>query len=361
MHRHLSALALASACLLVAAPAQAQSVAEFYKGKTIRVIVGTSPGDYDTWVRLIVRHLPQYIPGNPNFVVENMPGAGSLIAANHLYNRAAQDGTVLGSVSRNIPHYAFAKKPNAQFRSAQVPLDRQPGDDQPRLLRARRHRRAARPQDLFERELLVGTDGAGTSLSEMPVLLKNLLGMKFRTVDGYKGSNDVVLAIQRNEVQRHLPDASPRSRSRRSRCSTTARCRILFTTERDPVPGLKVPTIFEFTKTDDEQRTILDFQASALETGRPWLAPPNVPADRVAPLRRAFDATMKDEAFLDDAKKRGFEVNPRTGEQIEAVLRKAAAFPPELLAKLGAADQAVAVATPPSGRSPARRGIERRG
>ena len=109
--------------------------------------------------------------------------------------------------------------------------------------------------------------------------------------------------------------------------------RLLFTTERDRVPGRNVPTIFEFTK-DDEQRAILDFQASALETGRPWLAPPDVPAERIALLRRAFNAAMQDQALLDDARKRGFEVNPRTGEQVEAVLRKAAAFPPELLAKL---------------------------
>ncbi len=111
----LAILAVAAFLCLAAPPAYTQPAAEFYKGKTIRVIVGTSPGDYDTWVRLVVRYLPQYIPGQPNFIVENMPGAGSLIAANHLYNRAARDGTVLGSVSRNIPHYAFAKKANANF------------------------------------------------------------------------------------------------------------------------------------------------------------------------------------------------------------------------------------------------------
>jgi tripartite-type tricarboxylate transporter receptor subunit TctC len=188
------------------------------------------------------------------------------------------------------------------------------------------------PRDLFERELLVGTDGAGTSLSEMPVLLKNLLGMRFRTVDGYKGSNDVVLAIQRNEVQGICQTLSAFSQSAQHMLDNGT-VRLLFSTERDPVPGSKAPTIFEFTS-DEEQRTILDFQASALETGRPWLAPPDVPADRVALLRHAFNAAMKDQALLDDANKRGFEVNPRTGEQVEAVLRRAAAFPPELLAKL---------------------------
>jgi tripartite-type tricarboxylate transporter receptor subunit TctC len=179
---------------------------------------------------------------------------------------------------------------------------------------------------------LVGTDGAGTSLSEMPVLLKNLLGMKFRTVDGYKGSNDVVLAIQRNEVQGICQTLTAFAQSAQPLLDNGT-VRLLFTTERDPVLGLKAPTIFEFTA-DEEQRTILDFQASALETGRPWFTPPDVPADRVALLRRAFNAAMKDQALIDDVRKRGFDINPRTGEQIEAVLRKAAAFPPELLAKL---------------------------
>ena len=221
--------------LAVIAPARtAQGVAEFYKGKTIRMIVGTSPGDYDTWVRLIVRYLPQYIPGNPNFVVENMPGAGSLIATNHLYNRAAQDGTVLGSVSRNIPHYAFAKKPNANFDPLKFQWIGSP-EMTNRGCFARADSGMRTPQDLFERELLVGTDGAGTSLSEMPVLLKNLLGMKFRTVDGYKGSNDVVLAMQRNEVQGICQTVTAFAQSAQPMLDSGT-LRLLFTTERERVP-----------------------------------------------------------------------------------------------------------------------------
>jgi tripartite-type tricarboxylate transporter receptor subunit TctC len=320
-------------CLFaVIAPAHAQSVADFYKGKIIRVIVGSSPGDYDSWVRLTVRHLPRYIPGSPGFVVENMPGAGSLIATNHLYNRAAQDGTVLGSVSRNIPGYAFAKKPNANFDPLKFNWIGSP-EMTNRGCFARSDLGINRAEDLFDRELLMGTDGAGTSLSELPVLLKNLLGMRFRTVDGYKGSNDIVLAMQRGEVGGICQTVTAFAQSAQPMLDSGL-FRILFTTERDRVPRFKgIPTIFEFAKTDDE-RAILDFQASALETGRPWLAPPNVPADRVAALRRAFDATMQDEAFIADAKKRNFEINPRTGEQIEAVLHKIAGFPPDLLARM---------------------------
>jgi len=329
-----SAYALASLLMLsaVATPAHAQSVADFYRGKQIRVIVGTAPGDYDAWVRLVSRHMRQYVPGNPSFVVENMPGAGSLIAANHLYNKAAQDGTVLGSVSRNIPNFAFTKKPNVFFDPLKFNWIGSP-EMTNRGCFARTDSGVIVPEDLFERELLVGTDGAGTSLSEMPTLLKNLLGMKFKTIDGYQGSNGVVLAIARNEVGGICQTVTAFAQSAQNMLDDGT-VRLLFTTERDRVPPLKVPTIFEFAKTD-EQRKILEFHASSLETGRPWLAPPGVPADRVNALRRAFDATMKDQAFLDEAKQRKFEVDARTGEQIEAVLRSIASLPEELTTKAG--------------------------
>ena len=156
----------------LATSAAAQSVADFYRGKQIRMIVGTAPGDYDTWARLVVRHMRQYVPGNPGFVVENMPGAGSLIAANHLYNKAAQDGTVLGSVSRNIPNFAFTKKPNVFFDPLKYNWIGSP-EMTNRGCFARPDSGVKTTEDLFQRELLVGTDGAGTSLSEMPTLLKN--------------------------------------------------------------------------------------------------------------------------------------------------------------------------------------------
>jgi tripartite-type tricarboxylate transporter receptor subunit TctC len=330
MKRSASALALVLTALALATPASAQSVADFYRGKQIRVIVGTAPGDYDTWVRMVVRHMRQYVPGTPTFVVENMPGAGSLIAANHLYNKAAQDGTVLGSVSRNIPNLAFTKKPNVFYDPLKFQWIGSP-EMTNRGCFARPDSGVKAAEDLLERELLVGTDGAGTSLSEMPVLLKNLLGMKFRTVDGYQGSNGVVLAIARNEVSGICQTVTAFAQSAQNMLDDGS-VKLLFTTERDRVPHLKVPTIFEFAKTE-EQRQILAFHASSLETGRPWLAPPGVPADRIDALRRAFDSTMKDQAFLDEAKQRNLEVDPRTGEQIEAVLRAVASLPPELTAK----------------------------
>jgi tripartite-type tricarboxylate transporter receptor subunit TctC len=329
--------AYALTCFIVLATvyssADAQSVEDFYRGRQIRVIVGSLAGDYDTWARLVTRYMRQYIPGNPNFVIENMPGAGSLIAANYLYNKAPQDGTAVGSVSRNIPNYAFTKHANVYFDPLKFNWIGSP-EMTNRGCFANSGSGVRIAEDLFNRELLVGTDGAGTALSETPVLLKNLLGMKFRTVDGYKSSTDVVLAMQRNEVGGICQTVTAFAQTAQNLLDEGS-VRLLFTTERQRVPRLNVPTLFEFAATE-EQRQILEFQASSLETGRPILAPPGVPPDRVNALRRAFDATMKDPAFLADAKQRRLEIDPRTGEEIEAVVKSVADLPQEIIAKAGA-------------------------
>ncbi len=277
------------------ASAYAESVAEFYKGKTIRVIVGQPSGDiYDTWARLIVRHMRAHIPGNPNMIVENMPGGGTLIAANFIYNRAPQDGTTLGSVSRNIPHYAFTKRPNVQFDPLKFTWIGSP-ELTGRGCYARVDSGVTEAAQLFERELVIGTDGAGTAASETPNLLRNLLGMKFRTVDGYHGTASIALAIERKEVSGICQTVAGFEQvGRQMLDSGTVRLLLTIESKRGVRPG--VPTAFEFTKTD-EQRKILSFNAATLELGRPWLAPPNIPAERVAALRTAFDATMRDETF----------------------------------------------------------------
>jgi len=271
MRRFARTLACTVLLAIPAMPTEAQSVADFYRGKQIRAIVGSNTGDYDTWVRLVTRYMRQHIPGNPSFIVENMPGAGSLVATNHLYNKAAKDGTVIGSVSRNIPNYAFTRKPNVQFDPLKFNWIGSP-EMTSRGCFARTDSGVRAAEDLFSRELLVGTDGAGTSLSEMPVLLRNLLGMKFRTVDGYKGSSDIVLAMHRNEVQGICQTVTAFAQSAQHLIDDGT-FGILFTTEREPLPRFRVPTIFAFAKTE-EQRQILQFHASSLETGRPWLAPP---------------------------------------------------------------------------------------
>jgi tripartite-type tricarboxylate transporter receptor subunit TctC len=323
--------ALIACCFLTATPLQAQSVADFYKGKQIRMVVGTESGqDYDTWARLIVRHMRQYVPGNPSFVVENMPGAGSLIAANHLYNRAAQDGTTLGMVSRNIPNYALMRQPNASYDPLKFNWIGSP-EITHRGCYARSDAGIRAPDDLFTRELLVGGDGAGTALTETPTLLKNLLGMKFKVIDGYKGATGVILAMERGEVQGICQTTSAFAGSAQ-RLLDDGTFRILFTTEREAVPALGVPSVFAYAKTEEE-RGILEIHASSLELGRPLLAPPNVPAERVAALRQAFTAAVQSPALLAEAKQMSLTVEARSGEEIAAAIRGVAELPEALVAK----------------------------
>jgi tripartite-type tricarboxylate transporter receptor subunit TctC len=309
----------------------AQSVDDFYRGKQLRLIVGSAPGDdYDVWARLIVRYMTPFIPGIPGVVVENMLGAGSLVATNYLYAKAPQDGTVMGMVSRNIPNYAVMKQPNAYFDPLKFNWIGSP-ELTHRGCFARTDSGIRTPQDLLEHELLVGGTGAGTALTETPLLLKNLLGLKFKLIDGYKGATEVILAMERKELD-SLCQSTTAFMQVAKRLLDNGTFRALFTTEREPVPELGVPTIYSIAKTD-EQRKILDFYASSLEMGRPIMAPPGVPSARVDALRRAFDAAMKSPAFLDEARQRKMDPSPRTGEQLEMVVRSVAELPADLIAK----------------------------
>jgi tripartite-type tricarboxylate transporter receptor subunit TctC len=313
------------------APLRAQSVEEFYRGKQIRVIVGSAAGeDYDVWARMVAHHMPQFIPGNPGIVVENMLGAGSLVAANFLYARAPQDGTVLGMVSRNVPNYAISKQPNARFDPLRFNWIGSP-EMTHRGCFARVDTGITSAEDLLSRELVVGGTGAGTALTETPLLLRNLLGLKFKLIDGYKGAGEVSLAMERKELEGICQTTTAFAQTGRNLLQSGV-VRLLFTTEREPVPELKVPSIFAVAKTD-EQRKILEFHASSLEIGRPILAPPGVPADRVQVLRRAFDAAVRSPGLIMEAGQRKFDVEARTGEQIEAVLRSIADLPDDLVAK----------------------------
>jgi len=337
MNRTVLALAIIAAFLRIPFSLAAESTAAFYQGRQITMLLGSAPGDdYDSWGRLIARHMGRHIPGTPLFIVQNMPGAGFLVAANYLFNRAPQDGTVIGMVSRNIPNQGILHLPNAHYDPLKFNWLGSP-EFSHRACFARADSGIATAQDLFERELLVGGTGAGTAVTETPLLLKKLLGMKFRLVEGYPGARDAVLALQRNEISGICQTLAAFAQEMPGAIEA-GKVRVLFTMEEQPIAALKVPTIFDFAKTE-EQRRILAFHASGIELGRPVLAPPNVPADRVAALRRAFNATMTDKAFRAEAAQMGLAVTPRTGEEIAAIIEFVAATPPELIRRVEAMTQ----------------------
>jgi tripartite-type tricarboxylate transporter receptor subunit TctC len=317
MSRMTAALVLALLALsgpMARAPAKAQIADEFYKGKQIRFIVGTAAGqDYDSWARLVARHLPRFLPGNPTFVVENMPGAGHILATNFLFNLAPRDGSAIGMVSRNMTEAAILKLPNVRFDPAKFNWIGSPELNH-RVLFVNTGSGFDKVSDLFERELIIGTPGGFQGVSAAPILLKNLLHMRLKIIQGYHSPGDIILAMARREVEGIVQSVGAPEGARRQWIES-GRMRVMFNMEHERVAGLEAPTIFEFIKSEEE-RQVMAFFSSSMELGRPLMAPPGVPADRVARLRAAFDAVVKDAAFLQEAAAMGFEVMPQSGAEI---------------------------------------------
>jgi tripartite-type tricarboxylate transporter receptor subunit TctC len=324
-HRLLNVFGLALLMAAFAGNAAAQSADDFYRGKTLKLIVGTSSGqDYDLWARLIGRHIIRHIPGQPSLIVENMPGAGHIVATNHLFNVAPRDGTTIGMVSRGMTDAAIMKVRNIRFEPGRFNWLGSPEINH-RVMFVSAASGITRIADLFERELIVGAPGGGQGVTAAPLLLKNLLGLKLKVVTGYRSPGEVVLAVTRGEVGSLVTTVGGPVSARRQWVAD-GKMRVLFNMEPARVAWLDAPTIFEVAKTD-EQRQVLTFFAGNTRLGRPLMTPPDVPAERVALLRRAFDATMRDAAFLKEAATMGFEVSPQTGDQITAQVAAALATP----------------------------------
>jgi tripartite-type tricarboxylate transporter receptor subunit TctC len=329
MRRIAAMLATALAALALCGPARAQSADELYTGKQIRFIVGTAAGqDYDAWSRLIGRHMSRFIAGNPTFVVENMPGAGHILATNYLFNLAPRDGTVIGMVSRNITEAFMTRLPNVRFDPGKFNWIGSPELNH-RVLFVNTAAGIGQLSDLYQRELIVGVTGGAQGVTAAPILLKNLLGMRLKIIQGYHSPGDIILAMARREVDAIVQSVGAPDGARRQWIES-GQMRVLFSMEREPVAGLAAPTIFDFVDSE-RQRQVLAFFASSMELGRPFLAPPGVPAERVAVLRRAFDQTVKDPAFLQEAAGMGFEVAPQNGERIAALVASIMTTPKEIV------------------------------
>jgi tripartite-type tricarboxylate transporter receptor subunit TctC len=315
-----------------AAAANAQIAAEFYRGKQIKVIVSFDIAtDYDQWARLIVRHLGRHLPGEPSFVVQNMPAAGGIAATNHLFNVAAQDGTVIGVIGRNLPYYALVQEAAVRYDPVRFNWIGSP-ELTNRVCAAIDRATVRRAEDLFERELLVGGAGAASAVSTTPQLLSKLLGMKFRVIEGYVSPSAVLMAAERGEVE-GLCQTVTALRAGRPGWIESGKLRILFNMERSPLPNNSAPSIFQFAKTE-EQRRIVALYSSSIELGRPIIMPPNVPAERVGALRRAFLDTMADPAFRADAGTQKLEINVVQGQELASLVADLMRTPPEIIRRM---------------------------
>ncbi len=338
LHKSMAVAVVPFVALVAATEAAAnESVAEFYKDKRIEFIIGSAAGGaYDQWARLIARHMDRHIPGNPSLLPKNMPGAGQIIATNHLFNRAPRDGTAIGMFSRNIPMQALLKHPSIKFNTSEFNWIGSP-ELTNRVCVARKGAKVQKGEDVFMHELLVGGAGIGTAVSNTPVVLNGVLGTKFKVVEGYKSASEVTLAIQRGEVEGICQTMSGLE-STNPGWLKSGEFVPLFSLEQKPVPGLGVPSVFSFTKTE-EQRQMIAFFSGSTELGRPIAAPPEVPAERVTALRRAFDATMKDAQFIAEAQRQGLEVTPLTGEELAALVEGLNRIRPEIVERVQAITQ----------------------
>jgi tripartite-type tricarboxylate transporter receptor subunit TctC len=314
-------------CLLLAAPAV--HAEDFYKNKQIRVIAGFPTGnDYDLGARLLAKYLPKYIPGQPTIIVQNMPQAASVVAANYLAVQAPRDGTVFGSFSRNIVNDALTGQPNIAIDPRQ--LIWLGATSRPARVCVRWYTAPVKtPADLFTQEFIVGAAGATSSLAILPTVFNKVLGTQFRIVEGYQGFGDAMLAIQRGETQ--------------GVCASYAQFRIadqlirdgkmtfLLRAEEAPIAEIPaVPSIFDYAKSD-EQRELMRFIFSSTEFGRPYAFPPDVPADRVDLMRKAIAQAAHDPDLVAEAAAIKMDMTYTPPEHLEQLVANLYKTPPAVI------------------------------
>jgi tripartite-type tricarboxylate transporter receptor subunit TctC len=322
------ALSVAMGMLAATEVSLAQTPAEFYKGKNVSLLVGFGPGgEDDLWARTVSRHLTNHIPGNPNVVPVHTPGSGGLLVVNRLYNTAAKDGTVIGMINRGIPFEPLLGGQGTQFDALKINYIGSPGRDTT-VCAARKDAPVQSMQELYSKELTVGGTGSGADTAIYPDFLSALLGMKFKLVKGYQGSHEIQLAMERGEVQGICLAYDSLSRGTLARNN---QINVLLQAALTPDPRITgAPSVLESAHTADERKALELFFARAA-VGRPFVAPPEVPADRIAALRQAFAATLRDPGFLEDAKKQNLNVVPVTGQEMTDIVVNAYKTPPEIV------------------------------
>jgi tripartite-type tricarboxylate transporter receptor subunit TctC len=316
--------------LLLGSAAQAATVEEFYRGSTLRIITSAGPASgYTLWAHFIAQYLPKHIPGNPQIIVQSMGGAGGIIAMNHVYNQAAKDGREIGAVGREVAVLSLMGHEGARYDSLKFNWLGSPTSES-NICIARSDSPIRTVDDLFRQEFLVGTDGVGSGMHIFPVALNSLLGMKFRPIDGYADTGVVLLAVDRGEVYGSCQSAETLMQAR-GEAIRSGKLRVVLQAGLHPNPDFPdAPFVFDLAK-NEEQRQALRFLYASLTFGRPYLAPPGVPPERVAALRQAFSDTFKDPDFLRAAKTQGYQVDPISGEEMAGMMQELSRTPKPII------------------------------
>lgn len=317
--------------------AKTDQIAEFYRGKTVRVIVGSNPGGgYDTYARAIARHLGKYIPGNPTVIVENMPGAGSLVAANHTFNVAPKDGTVvLHFLGSTIAQQLYGNK-GVEFDAMKFQYLGAPVGDTAVLHVMKRAGITSLDQIIGPnaKELVVGGNAPGAMNVDAPTLLRDVLGAKIKIVSGFLGSADVRLAMERGEVDGFFNAWESTKITNLADVESGNWINLVQLTDKPHKDLPKVPTIPDVAKTQEQQQLLRFGYAVPGQFARPFVVPPGVSQDRVEALRTAFMKTLEDKDFLADAEKSKLSIDPLTGDQLSKLVQEYLTMPADLKSKL---------------------------
>ena len=324
----------AIAVLLLASltPAAAQSAADFYKNKTLRLVVGSSAGGgFSMYAMLLSAHYGKFIPGNPAVVVEHLPGAGGINSINFLANAAPQDGTVIAVAMPNFFVTPFVEPKEALFDPAKFPFVGRMSDFG-RVLAAWGKSGIKTLADLEKTESILAAGGRRSTTSVQPMMMNEMLGTKMKVIQGYLGSGTQAIALERGEIQ-VLTVAWSTLQSLHKEWLDGGKVNIIAGLDFTPVPIPGVPRVRDLIK-DPDQLALWDFVALPSEFGTAFLASPKVPADRLQVLRDAFDATLASPEFLADAAKRGLDINPQKGVELDALFVKSGRPTPEMVEKL---------------------------
>ena len=315
---------------------------DFYKGKTITVYIGTTPGAlYDQWGRILAQHMGKHIPGKPDMIVQNMPGAGHMIAANYVYNKTKPDGlSLIGSIVPTLYFDQLVGRKEAQYDWAKFVWIGSPVQGESQM-----YMRADTPYKTIEdvrnakEPPRCGAQGTSDSAYYLPKLFEETIGTKFNLVQGYPGGPEIDLAVERGEIHcRAFTIEAFMSREPYHTWRKKGFVRNIIQTGKKRDAKLpETPTLWELIdryKTPDPSRRLATLMLASGQLGRPMMATPGVPADRVKILRDAFNATMKDSEFLTDIDKRQFDLDPVPGEELEKIVKDVMSQPPDIIERM---------------------------
>jgi tripartite-type tricarboxylate transporter receptor subunit TctC len=326
-------LSASLAGLVVAGSATAQAPSAAFSGRTVTMFIGFGPGGgYDTWGRLVAGHIGAHLPGKPTVVAQNLPGGGSYRAASLIYHQAPKDGTAMALIARDAVLGPLTGEVGALFDATKFSWVGTPATET-NICIAYHTAPVKTAHDLTEKELIMGDNGPGTGTDSYPKALNAILGFKFKLVGGYQSSADVFLAMERGEVQ-GICESLDSVKARRPDWIASGTVSVLFQGGIRPNPELKdVPFVADLAQ-NPEDRAAIEFLYVGQGIGRPFVAPPGVPPATLKILRDAFDATMKDPAFIAEAAKRKYPLDPENGAELEALVRNAYATPRPIIDRI---------------------------